>query len=79
MSSVAQRLHEAAQRLAIVTETPRLDAELLMAHAAGMSRSRLLACLREELARTVASPEEIDGEMAYLGRVLQGAAGGRTT
>ncbi len=50
MSSVAQRLHEAAQRLAIVTETPRLDAELLMAHAAGMSRSRLLACLREELA-----------------------------
>ncbi|MBI5688728.1 MAG: sigma-70 family RNA polymerase sigma factor [Verrucomicrobia bacterium] len=42
-------------------------------------RQRFRGCLREELARTVASPEEIDGEMAYLGRVLQGAAGGRTT
>ena len=33
---------EAAARLAGVTETPRLDAELLMAHALGSSRERLL-------------------------------------
>lgn len=39
-------------------------------------RQRLRGCLREELARTVASPAEIDTELAYLGRVLQAAPGG---
>jgi RNA polymerase sigma-70 factor (ECF subfamily) len=36
-------------------------------------RQRFRGCLREELARTVVSPDEIDGEIAYLGRVLQAA------
>ena len=40
-------LREAAVRLAAVSATPRLDAELLMAHAAGVSRERLLIGLRE--------------------------------
>lgn len=35
-------LAEAARRLAGVSDTPRLDAELLMAHALGVERERLL-------------------------------------
>lgn len=35
-------LREAARRLAAISETPRLDAELLMAHALGVERDRLL-------------------------------------
>jgi len=35
-------LAAAAQRLAIVSDTPRLDAELLMAHALGVAREELL-------------------------------------
>jgi release factor glutamine methyltransferase len=40
--SVAQELREAAVRLEAVSDTGRLDAELLMAHALGISRSELL-------------------------------------
>lgn len=54
---------ESAQRLglglgAFKTEVHRL-------------RERLREILRHEVAATVSSPEEIDGEVAYLGRVLQ--------
>ncbi|WP_414900645.1 peptide chain release factor N(5)-glutamine methyltransferase [Sphingomonas flavalba] len=35
-------LRDAARRLAAVSDTPRLDAELLLAHALGISRERLL-------------------------------------
>lgn len=44
---LAQRLNAAAARLAAISETPLLDAEILMAHTLGMSRSALLAHLRE--------------------------------
>ncbi len=40
--SVAEALREAAARLAAVSDTARLDAELLMAHALGVNRSELL-------------------------------------
>ena len=40
--SIAQAIREAAQRLATVSDTARLDAEVLMAHARGVSRSTLL-------------------------------------
>ena len=40
--TVAQALREATQRLAATSDTARLDAELLMAHALGVSRSDLL-------------------------------------
>ena len=43
----AERLAAAAERLSNVTETPRLDAEILLAHALDISRSALLARLRE--------------------------------
>ena len=40
--TVAEALREAAARLAESSETPRLDAEHLMAHALGVSRSEML-------------------------------------
>jgi release factor glutamine methyltransferase len=42
MTRVAQALRDAAERLALVSDTARLDAELLMAEALGVSRSDLL-------------------------------------
>ncbi|MEP7349125.1 MAG: peptide chain release factor N(5)-glutamine methyltransferase [Sphingorhabdus sp.] len=42
MSGIASTLRDATARLAGLSETPRLDAELLMAHALGCSRSDLL-------------------------------------
>lgn len=42
MTDVGQALRDAAQELAAVSDTPRLDAELLMAHALGIERERLL-------------------------------------
>jgi len=39
---VREALAGAAERLAAMSETPRLDAELLMAHALGVSRENLL-------------------------------------
>lgn len=40
--TVSQAIREAAERLAITSDTARLDAELLMAHALGVSRSDML-------------------------------------
>jgi len=42
VSDVAAALRDAARRLADVSDTPRLDAELLMAHALGIERQALL-------------------------------------
>jgi len=42
MSTVAEALREAARRLEAVADTARLDAELLMAEALGVTRSELL-------------------------------------
>jgi release factor glutamine methyltransferase len=40
-------VRDAAARLSAVSESPRLDAELLLAHALGMSRAGLLARFRD--------------------------------
>ncbi|HWI86288.1 MAG TPA: peptide chain release factor N(5)-glutamine methyltransferase [Sphingomonas sp.] len=40
--TVRLALNDATRRLAATSDTPRLDAELLMAHASGLSRERLL-------------------------------------
>jgi len=40
--TVTEALADAARRLSVVSDTPRLDAELLMAHALGLTRDRLL-------------------------------------
>lgn len=45
--TASDALREAAARLASVSDTPRLDAELLMAHAAGLERGELLLRLRD--------------------------------
>jgi release factor glutamine methyltransferase len=42
VGDVAQVLRGAASRLAAISDTPRLDAELLMAHALGVERQALL-------------------------------------
>ena len=42
MSEVARALSAASDRIAAVSDTPRLDAELLLAHALGITRERLL-------------------------------------
>lgn len=42
MADMAATLREAAQALQAVSETPRLDAELLMAHGLGIGRQELL-------------------------------------
>ena len=42
MPDVCTALREAAERLAATSDTARLDAELLMAHALGVSRTELL-------------------------------------
>jgi release factor glutamine methyltransferase len=42
MTTVAEALREAAARLAATFDTARLDAELLMAHGLGVSRSEML-------------------------------------
>jgi release factor glutamine methyltransferase len=42
VTDVASALREAARQLAAVSDTPRLDAELLMAHALGVERQALL-------------------------------------
>ena len=46
METFGERLARAAQLLVSVTETPRLDAEVLLAQAAGLSRAQLLARLK---------------------------------
>lgn len=45
--SVAQALREAAARLEAISGTPRLDAELLLAHALGIGRNDLLMRQRD--------------------------------
>ena len=46
--TVADAIRSAADRLAATSDTARLDAELLMAHALGMSRSRMLITMMRE-------------------------------
>lgn len=45
--SIAQALRDAAARLQETSDTPRLDAELLLAHALGLDRNDLLLRQRE--------------------------------
>ena len=59
MTEVAAALRDAAARLAAVSDTPRLDAELLMAHALGIERQGLLL----DLAR-YAVPGDFDALLA---------------
>ena len=47
--TIAQRLAAAADALASVSETPRLDAEILLAAALGLTRAQLLARLSDRI------------------------------
>ncbi len=48
MKTIADTLSEAAKRLAAVTDTPRLDAEILLSAALDAGRAGILARLRDE-------------------------------
>lgn len=61
---VREALAAAAGRLGQVSETPRLDAELLMAHALGTSREALLLARQEEEA-PAGFPDLVDRRLAY--------------
>jgi release factor glutamine methyltransferase len=58
MKTVGAWLRDAAERLAPVTETPRLDAEILLASVLGYSRARLLASNRDQLEATARDQAE---------------------
>jgi release factor glutamine methyltransferase len=47
MPTVAETLQRAERQLAAVSDSPRLDAEILLAHAIGATRAHVLACLGE--------------------------------
>jgi release factor glutamine methyltransferase len=67
---VRDALGEAAPRLAAASETPRLDAELLMAHAMGIEREALLlSCQNDEAAEafeTLVRRRERGEPIAYI-------------
>jgi release factor glutamine methyltransferase len=50
--STAHWIERATARLSAASETPRLDAELILAHELGLTRAALLARLRERLVET---------------------------
>lgn len=49
MSTIGEVLLDAARRLANVSETPRLDAEILLAHVLGINRAQLMARLHDAI------------------------------
>lgn len=56
METAAECIARMSARLETVSDTPRLDAELLLAHALGMSRAALLARLREPVSTDAVAP-----------------------
>ena len=59
MSALAGWLREATAKLGAVSDTPRLDAELLAAHALGMSREEMILAMPR-----LAVPEESEALLA---------------
>jgi release factor glutamine methyltransferase len=81
MSSVVEALHRAAGQLSNTSDTARLDAEILMAHALGVTRSELLLRhLRDDAPATFAALVDrrgahepvayITGEQEFYGRTF---------
>ena len=82
MPTVGELLYSSARRLEAITDTPRLDAEILLARALNMPRARLLASLHESVStdafehmvqrRLNAEPiAYILGEWEFYGLALQ--------
>jgi release factor glutamine methyltransferase len=64
VSAIARGLREAAQAFEAISDTPRLDAELLLAHALGINRETLLL-----------DPPDIDVPDSFAALVERRAAG----
>ncbi len=62
--TIARALSLATAALEPVTETPRLDAEILLAHALGLSRARLLSRLQQPLP-TSPFPEYLERRLKH--------------
>jgi release factor glutamine methyltransferase len=67
LPTIADTVRSAAQRLAAHSESPRLDAELLLGRVLGLSRSALIARDHEPVSR--------DNERAYAALVLERSRG----
>jgi release factor glutamine methyltransferase len=67
--TVGEALQDARQALGAVSETPGLDAQLLLSETIGAPRSWVLAHPESPL-----SPDHLDGFQAVLGRCLAGEA-----
>jgi release factor glutamine methyltransferase len=70
---VREAIAAATERLAAVSDTPRLDAELLMAHSLGMERERMILAASDEEAPVAFEPlvrrrEESEPVAYILGR-----------
>ncbi len=65
MAAIAERLAQAATKLSAVSETPRLDAEILLAHALGLSRAALLARLQSPLENDAIFDSLLERRLAY--------------
>lgn len=65
MAAIAERLAQAATNLSAVSETPRLDAEILLAHALGLSRAALLARLQSPLENDAIFDSLLERRLAY--------------
>lgn len=68
--TIAEALRAAAARLSPVSDTARLDAEVLMAHALGVSRSRMLTSHLQEAApaqfHALVSRRQAQEPVAYI-------------
>lgn len=64
MTTVAEHVSQAMSQLGVVSDTPRLDAEILLAHDLGMTRSQLLASLQHEKSLNQ-FPQYIERRIAY--------------
>ena len=65
--TVGEVLRRAAEHLGKTSETPRLDAELMLAHALGRPRIELYTCLERTLSAT-----ELDGYRELVARRARG-------
>ncbi len=65
MATLAERLSQAATALDAVSDTPRLDAEILLAQAMGISRAALLSRLKDDVTAIPAFEAMLERRLRY--------------
>jgi release factor glutamine methyltransferase len=56
--TISEALRDAAERLSVTSETPRLDAEVLLRHLLGINRTALFTRLRDPFPESIREPFE---------------------